>query len=124
MFNSVEEQVHGFLLLILNLGNVLCERIDILWLIDFDTVLLAFLDEILDSPLSLIAELYSCCIGQGESILVLVQVDEMRKVKISERLNDLPGVILRNCKTVQFHQFRSKNKREWVSIDRDKSSKS
>ena len=97
LFNSVEKEVHGLLLLLLDGSDVSGEDVDIGWLVDFDVVLLALLDEELDSPLSLVAELHPGCVGEGESVLVFVQIDEMSKVEVSERFDNAPGVILWNC---------------------------
>ena len=55
VFNCVEKQMHGLLLHLTDLANVSCERINISWLVDFDIVVVTLLDEILDSPFSLIA---------------------------------------------------------------------
>ena len=44
LFNSVEEQMHGFLLLSLNRGNVLCKCLHIGWSVDLDFVVFALLD--------------------------------------------------------------------------------
>ena len=111
LLNSIEEQMHGFLLLRLNRGNVLGESFNIRRLVDLDLVVLALLDQILDSPLCLVAELHPRCVGQRERILVLVQVDEVREVEVSERLDDTPSVVLWNCQSVQLHQFRSRHGR-------------
>ena len=60
LFNSVKEQVHGFLLFSLNRGNVLSEGFNISRLIDLDFVVFALLDQILNSSLCLVTELHSC----------------------------------------------------------------
>lgn len=44
LFNSIEEEVHGLLLLLLDGGDVSGENVDIGWLVDLDVVLLALLD--------------------------------------------------------------------------------
>ena len=62
LFNSVEEQVHGFLLLLLNRGNVPRESLNVGWLVNLDIVVLALLDEELNSPLRLVAEFYPRCV--------------------------------------------------------------
>jgi hypothetical protein len=55
VLNCVEKQMHGLLLHLTDLSNVSCERINISRLVDFDIVVLTLLDEILDSPFSLVA---------------------------------------------------------------------
>ena len=64
VFNCVEKQMHGLLLHLTDLSNVSCERVDISGLVDFDIVVMTLLDEILDSPFSLIAQFYPCCVGK------------------------------------------------------------
>ena len=44
LFNSVKEQMHGFLLLSLNRSNVLCKCFHICWPVDLDFVVFALLD--------------------------------------------------------------------------------
>ena len=60
LFNSVKEQMHGFLLFCLNRGNVFSEGFNISRLIDLDFVVFALLDQILNSSLCLVTELHSC----------------------------------------------------------------
>ena len=43
LFNSIKEQMHGFLFLGLNRSNVLCESFNICGLVDLDLVILALL---------------------------------------------------------------------------------
>jgi len=97
LFNSIEEKVHSLLLLLLDGGDVSGEDIDVGWLVDLDVVVFALLDEELDSPLGFVAEFHPGRVGEGESVLVFVQIDEMSKVEVSERFNNAPGVILWNC---------------------------
>ena len=80
LFNSIEEQVHGFFLLSLNRSNVLREGFNISRLIDLDFVVFALLDQILNSSLCLVTELHSCRVWQAEWLLVLVQINEVREI--------------------------------------------
>ena len=80
LFNRIEEQMHGFFLLSLDHSNILCESFNIFWFVDLDFVIYALLDQILNSSFCLITELHSCRVWQGEWLLVLVQVNEVREI--------------------------------------------
>ena len=69
--------MHSFLFLCLDCGNVLSESVDILRLVDLDSVVSALLNKILDSSLCLVTKLHSCRIRKVECILISVQVDEV-----------------------------------------------
>ena len=75
--------MHSFFLLGFDSGDVLCESVDILRLINFNFVILALLDQILDSPFCLVAKLNTGRIWKIECVFVLVQVDEMSQVQVS-----------------------------------------
>ena len=75
--------MHSFFLLGFDSGDVLCESVDILRLVNFNFVILALLDQILDSPFCLVAKLNTGRIRKVECVFVLVQVDEMSQVQVS-----------------------------------------
>ena len=60
LFNSIEEQMHGFFLLSFDHSNVLRECFNIFRFVDLDFVVFALLDQILNSSLCLVTELHSC----------------------------------------------------------------
>ena len=80
LFNSIEEQMHGFFLLSFDHSNVLRKGFNIFRFVDLDFVVFALLDQILNSSLCLVTELHSCRVRQGEWLLVLVQINEMREI--------------------------------------------
>jgi len=84
LFNSVKEKMHGFLFLSLNRGNVLSKRFNIDWLVDLDFVIFALLDQILNSSLCLVAELHSGRVWKSKWLLVLVHINEVREIKVSQ----------------------------------------
>ena len=75
--------MHSLFLFSFDSGNVLRESVDILWLVNFNFVILALLDQILDSPFCLVAKLDAGRIRKVECVFVLVQVDEMSQVQVS-----------------------------------------
>ena len=75
--------MHSLFLFSFDSGNVLRESVDILRLVNFNFVILALLDQILDSPFCLVAKLDAGRIRKVECVFVLVQVDEMSQVQVS-----------------------------------------
>ena len=75
--------MHSLFLLSLDSGDVLSESVDILGLVDFNFVIFALLNQILDSPFCLVAKLNTGRIRKVECVFVLVQVDEMSQVQVS-----------------------------------------
>ena len=75
--------MHSFLLFSLDSGDVLCESVDILGLVNFNFVILALLDQILDSPFCLVAKLNAGRIRKVECVFVFVQVDEVSQVQVT-----------------------------------------
>ena len=75
--------MHSLFLLSLDSGDVLSESVDILRLVNFNFVIFALLNQILDSPFCLVAKLNTGRIRQVECVFVLVQVDEMSQVQVS-----------------------------------------
>ena len=75
--------MHSLFLLSLDSGDVLSESVDILGLVNFNFVIFALLNQILDSPFCLVAKLNTGRIRKVECVFVLVQVDEMSQVQVS-----------------------------------------
>ena len=75
--------MHSFFLLGFDCGDVLCESVDILRLVNFNFVILALLDQILDSPFCLVTKLDAGRIRKVECVFVFVQVDEVSQVQVT-----------------------------------------
>ena len=75
--------MHSLFLFSFDSGNVLRESVDILWLVNFNFVILALLDQILDSPFCLVAKLDAGRIRKVECVFVFVQVDEVSQVQVT-----------------------------------------
>ena len=75
--------MHSFFLLSLDSGDVLSESVDILGLVNFNFVIFALLNQILDSPFCLVAKLDAGRIRKVECVFVFVQVDEVSQVQVT-----------------------------------------
>ena len=75
--------MHSFFLLGFDSGDVLCESVDILRLVNFNFVIFALLDQILDSPFCLVTKLDAGRIRKVECVFVFVQVDEVSQVQVT-----------------------------------------
>ena len=75
--------MHSFFLFGFDSGDVLCESVDILRLVNFNFVILALLDQILDSPFCLVTKLDAGRIRKVECVFVFVQVDEVSQVQVT-----------------------------------------
>ena len=75
--------MHSFFLFGFDSGDVFCESVDILGLVNFNFVILALLDQILDSPFCLVTKLDAGRIRKVECVFVFVQVDEVSQVQVT-----------------------------------------
>ena len=75
--------MHSFFLFGFDCGDVLCKSVDILGLVNFNFVILALLDQILDSPFCLVTKLDAGRIRKVECVFVFVQVDEVSQVQVT-----------------------------------------
>lgn len=96
LLDGVKEQIVSLLLVTLNSADVAAKDFGAPGLVDDDSVLFALVDQEENAAFSFIAPSDLIRVGQTERLLSLVQIEEVSKIDLTQRLNDLPNVVLWN----------------------------
>ena len=103
--NLIEKKVNGFLLLFLDLVELVNKALDVVWWSNFDVVFLALIEQVGKFPLSVFTELDLWGIFQVVWRGIFVQINEVSIANVSELKHHIPSVINWHSQLIQTHDL-------------------
>lgn len=72
-----------------------------------DSRFLALVDEVCQTAFGVLSSLDAGGVGKGESLFLLVEVDEVALGHVAHAFDYTVGIVFGNCNAIQFHNFGS-----------------